>query len=471
MRRLQASATRAILGLAVAAAGLAACARGPVPDALERIRERGELRVATLNGPSSYYLGAHGPEGLEFALTRAFAQELGVGLYIYPVADERALRAELVSGRADLVAAQLTFGQLWEGAGLPIAPYDQSPQVVVYRKGGLRPAKLRTLERLRIAVEADSEQLHALRALRAAHPRIGWQETAGMAIEGPLAQVAAGKADVAVVDGHEFGFLSPVYPSLGVAMSLPRKRPVQWIVGRKAEILRASAEGFFARLRTTGELEGLLHRVAGDRRSVRPEATRELPGHIEARLPSLQPLFEQASLETGLDWRLLAALGYQESQWDPRAESPNGAQGVMMLMADTAASLGVSDPWDARENILAGARYITQMRAKIPSRIPEPDRTWLALAAYNVGFGHLEDARVLTQMRGRNPDSWAEVRMHLPLLADERWYLKVKRGYARGWEPVQFVDRIQQFLNVLVWRRAGEVAGAPASALPEPPGA
>ncbi|MBK7249581.1 MAG: membrane-bound lytic murein transglycosylase MltF [Gammaproteobacteria bacterium] len=461
----------AILGLVVVAAGLAGCTHPPAPDVLERIRERGELRVATINGPTSYYVGAHGPEGLEFVLSRAFARELGVGL-IYPVADERALRAELVSGRADLAAAQLTFGDAWRAAGRAVAPYGDSPHVVVYRKGGQRPVRLRSLERLRIAVEADSTQLRALRALRTAHPHLDWQETAGLAVEGPLAQLNAGKADVAVVDGHEFAFLSPVYPNLGIAMVLPLKRPVQWIVGRRAEGLQASAEAFFARLRASGELAQLLHgELTGDAQSVRLDTTREFSGHIEARLPSLQPLFEQASLETGLDWRLLAALGYQESQWNPRAESPNGAQGVMMLMADTAASLGVSDPWDARENIFAGARYITQMRDKIPARIPEPDRTWLALAAYNVGLGHLEDARVLTQMRGGNPDRWTEVRAQLPLLADEHWYSRLKRGYARGWEPVQFVDRIQQFLNVLVWRRGGGIVGIPTSTPAEQPGA
>lgn len=472
MWRLRDPATRLITGLLLLSTGLAACTRTPEPNALERIRERGELRVATLNGPATYYLGAHGPEGLEYTLSRAFARELGVGLYIYPVADERALRAELAAGRADVAAAQLTYGPAWDKAGIAVAPYDEAVQVVVHRRGGSRPKNLRALSRLRVVVEADSPQLRLLRALqRDALPRLDWTETAGLMSEGPLAQVAAGKADAAVVDGNEFAFLRPLYPSLAVAMMLPRRRPLQWITRREATDIKARAEGFLAKLRASGELATLLHEVAADRRSVRPEATRELTRHIEARLPPLRPWFEEASIETGIDWRLLAALGYQESQWNPRALSPNGAQGVMMLMADTAASLGVNDPWNARENIRAGARYIGQMHAKIPARIPEPDRTWLALAAYNVGFGHLEDARVLTQVHGRNPDRWTEVRAHLPLLAEQRWYLRVKRGYARGWEPVQFVDRIQQFLNVLVWRRSSDMIGMPTTAAAEEPGA
>src|SRR5262249_30247713 len=96
--------------------------------------------------------------------------------------------------------------------------------------------------------------------------------------------------------------------------------------------------------------------------------------------------------------------------------------------------------------------YLAQVHEMIPDRIPEPDRTWLTLAAYNVGFGHLEDARIITQALGKDPDSWAEVRQRLPLLAQERWYLHAKRGYARGWEPVQFVARIQRYLTLLEWQ-------------------
>jgi membrane-bound lytic murein transglycosylase F len=96
----------------------------------------------------------------------------------------------------------------------------------------------------------------------------------------------------------------------------------------------------------------------------------------------------------------------------------------------------------------------------IPERIPEPDRTWFALAAYNVGFGHLEDARVVAQSRGLNPDSWTDVREELPLLAQDRWYMRAKHGFARGWEPVQFVDRVKSSLTLLEWQPGGSAAAA-----------
>ncbi len=182
------------------------------------------------------------------------------------------------------------------------------------------------------------------------------------------------------------------------------------------------------------------------------EDTWQFHQDLAARLPQYRAWFEEASQQTGVDWRLLAAIGYQESKWDPEAQSSMGASGMMMLTSDTADSLGVEDRSDAHESILAGARYFQEVRDKVPAHIPEPDRTWLAIAAYNVGYGHVEDARRLAQMRGKNPDSWQDVREQLPLLADETWYDRLKHGFARGAEPAQFVDRIQRFLKLLEWQ-------------------
>jgi membrane-bound lytic murein transglycosylase F len=171
--------------------------------------------------------------------------------------------------------------------------------------------------------------------------------------------------------------------------------------------------------------------------------------HIDTRLPHLRAPFEAAARDTGLSWRVLAALGYQESRWRPAAVSPRGAQGVMMLMPQTAKKMGVSNVFSPDENILAGARYLAYMKERIPPRIRDPDRTWMAMAAYNIGIGHLEDARIITQMRKKNPDRWSDVRANLTRLSDPHWHSRVKRGYANGSETVQFVERVTQFAAIL----------------------
>ena len=146
---------------------------------------------------------------------------------------------------------------------------------------------------------------------------------------------------------------------------------------------------------------------------------------------------------------MLAALGYQESRWRPAAVSPRGAQGVMMLMPLTAKKMGVDNVFSPDENIMGGARYLLYMKERIPKRILDPDRTWLAMAAYNIGIGHLEDARIITQMRKKNPDRWSDVRANLPRLSDPHWHKRVKRGYANGRETVEFVERVSQFAAIL----------------------
>ncbi|HTU67353.1 MAG TPA: transglycosylase SLT domain-containing protein [Steroidobacteraceae bacterium] len=175
-------------------------------------------------------------------------------------------------------------------------------------------------------------------------------------------------------------------------------------------------------------------------------------GHIETRLPTLRAPFESAARDTGLDWHTLAALGYQESRWRPAAVSPRGAQGVMMLMPQTARKMGVGNVFSPDENILGGARYLAYMKERIPKRITDPDRTWLAIAAYNIGIGHLEDARVITQMRKKNPDRWSDVRNNLVRLSDPAWHGRVKHGYANGRETLQFVERVSQFAAILETR-------------------
>ena len=152
-----------------------------------------------------------------------------------------------------------------------------------------------------------------------------------------------------------------------------------------------------------------------------------------------------------MDWRLLAAIGYQESHWNPRARSPTGVRGIMMLTLNTAKHIGVKNRLDAEQSIMGGAKYFKIVLKRIPARIPEPDRTWFALASYNIGWGHVEDARILTERQGADPDRWVDVKERLPLLRQRKYYKQTRYGYARGNEPVQYVDNIRRYYETLQW--------------------
>jgi membrane-bound lytic murein transglycosylase F len=447
-------------------------------SALAEIRARGELRVVTLNLPTCYYLGAQGTEGLEFELATAYAAYLGAKLHMYPVANEHALQAELAAGRADIAAASLTSTPEWSRVADAADPYTLIPQLVVYQRNGAKPRDTLQLESARLAVRAGTPQERILERLKSTvAPSLNWEETAP-SVADPIEDVDSGQADYAITDEREFSFAHHLYPNVLVGFALPEKRPVQWMVRHGAPGLLASVNTFFHDLAASGRLPQLVQESSGDTRPFAYEESREFQAHVNDRLPQFRGWFEAAAAQSGIDWRLLAAVGYQESKWDPRAASDEGAVGVMMLTADTAQAMGIKDRTDPAQSIAAGARYLARVREMIPDRIAEPDRTWLTIAAYNVGFGHLEDARIIAQAHGKNPDSWADVREQLPLLAQERWYDRAKRGYARGWEPVQFVDRIQRYLTLLEWQ-PGEArptivappasgATAPAAASPVP---
>jgi peptidoglycan lytic transglycosylase F len=440
-------------------AGLAGCAK-LAPNDVDAIRARGELRVVTLNLPTCYYLGAHRTEGLEFELASAYAARLRVKLNMYSVASQRAMQAELAAGRADIAAASLTNNPDWSRVGDAAEAYARIPQLVVYQRSGVRPRDTLQLESAKLAVRAGSPQERILQRLQSTvAPALQWEETAPSSAD-PVEDVDGGEAQYAIIDSREFSFARHLYPNVLVGFALPEERPVQWIVRRNAPQLLLSVNTFFRDLSASGRLAALLQQSSGDMRPFEYGESREFQTYVGERLPRYRSWFEQAGAQSDLDWRLLAAVGYQESKWDPRAESGDGALGVMMLTADTAQAMGIRDRANAEQSIFAGARYLAQVREMIPARIPEPDRTWLTVAAYNVGFGHLEDARIITQALGKDPDSWADVRERLPLLAQQRWYTRARRGYARGWEPVQFVDRIQRFLRLLEWQPA-DSGGAP----------
>jgi membrane-bound lytic murein transglycosylase F len=296
---------------------LAGCGR-IAPSTLDEIRARGELRVVTLNLPTCYYLGAQGTEGLEFDLARAYAARLGVKLNMYPLANEGAMQAELAAGRADIAAASLTDTPDWSRAGDAAQPYARIPQLVVYQRSRVQPRDTLQLEAAKLAVRAGSPQERILQRLKSTvAPALQWVETAPSSAD-PVEDVDAGGADYAISDAREFSFAHHLYPNVRVGFALPQERPVQWLVRHGAPQLLASVNTFFHDLQASGALARLVQQASGDTRRFAYEESREFQTHVGDRLPAYRSWFEQAAAQSGTDWRLLAAIGYQESKWDAR---------------------------------------------------------------------------------------------------------------------------------------------------------
>ena len=444
---------------------------GPQPNVLEQVQQEGVLRVVTWLNPTTYYLGANGETGLAYDLVAAFAEDLGVRLEPVLVDSHQDVVAALEQGQGQLAAARLAVTpQLKERVRLGPA-YQQVTQYLVYRYGTWRPRSLEDLQGRRVEVRRASPEAMALRELLPVHPGLTWRENDEANQAELLELVWQQVIPYTVASEDELALARRYHPELKAVLPIGEPLDIAWAFPERSDdSLYVAAIRFFNELRRTGELERIVDRHQGHIADIDILGTRKFITRYRMRLPSFLEHFRGAAGEHTLDWRLLAAVGYQESHWNPEAVSPTGVRGLMMLTRATASDLGVEDRRDPRQSIYGGARYLRQVKGKIPERIPEPDRTWLALASYNVGFGHLEDARRLTQKLGGNPDLWVDVKEHLPLLRDKKYYSQTRYGFARGDEPVHYVENIRRYYELLVWldhtEEATVIAGDPIPAAP-----
>ncbi|HEY5862283.1 MAG TPA: transglycosylase SLT domain-containing protein [Casimicrobiaceae bacterium] len=260
------------------------------------------------------------------------------------------------------------------------------------------------------------------------------------------AKVTAGEAHIGVGDAR---VTRNLFAGFDVALAIAPPLDLAWAVSPHMRTLGDDVDRFLLAARADGVLARLAERYFGPRPRLEPSEAAAFRERTARVLPRYQRWFEEAAASSGVDWRVLAAIAYQESQWDPAATSPTGVRGFMQITEDTALRLGI-DRLDPNASIHGAARYLAALKARLPARIAEPDRTLLALAAYNIGGGHLEDARVVAQRLKLDPDRWDDVRQALPLLVLPEHYESARNGYARGGMPVAFVDRVRAYHDLLV---------------------
>ncbi len=423
---------------------------------LEEVQEAGVLRMVTRNAPTTYYLDRTGPTGFEYHLARLFAKELGVKLEITTADSIPELLAYLTPGqqrstdRMHMGAAQLgiTPGGVQQIAFGP--SYDSVRLQLVYNRKNSKPAGFDALNGS-LQVMAGSSAEYQLRTLAGEYD-FDWSATTALEAVDLLKQVNDGELDYTIVDSNNLAMNFLYFPDVRVAFELPAEASLAWVFADSPDrSLIEACERFFSRIQADGTLTQLHERFYGHLEQLNYVGAKTFLRQLNQRLPRFQSLFKDVAEETGLDWRFLAAIGYQESHWRAKATSPTGVRGLMMLTKDTAREMKVSNRLDPEQSIRGGARYFLKLKERLPERITEPDRTWLALAAYNVGLGHLEDARVITERRGGNPDKWIDIKDNLPLLSDRRWYSTTRYGYARGYEPVLYVQNIRRYQSMLRW--------------------
>ncbi len=455
-------AVTALLGAALAVwLSLKQTAIGPLwlTGPLKAPRVSGELVVLTLRGPTTTQslpgAGKHPDDaqtGFEHDLATLFAKELGVRTRFIVAPSQVILLKMLRDGRAHVAAAGLvpTIDLKREFAFGP--HYRLIQHQLAYHSANPRPRDLNDTVGKRIAVVAETPAHDLLRDMTGDYP--------GMILDilphdaDPdelLRRVDSHESDFALVDATALSVTRRLHPDVAQAFNVGRELKVAWAFGPTADFdLMQSAVQFFEKIRGNGTLVRLTDRYYGHVNRIQPVDSEAFLEKIRSVLPKLKPYFQEAERVSGIDWRVVAAIGYQESHWDANATSPTGVRGLMMLTEDTADRMGVKNRLDPRESILGGAKYLGMLRDTVPARVPEPDRTWLALAAYNQGYGHLEDARIVTQRMKLNADSWLDVRKAYPRLREPETFEALKHGFARGDEAVQFVENIRNYADILL---------------------
>ncbi len=417
------------------------------------------ITFVTLNSPNTYYVdGDKEFAGLEYDLTRLFIKELGgnTQLKLIVANSINQVLPAILNNKADIAAADVTITDARKEIIDFSIPYQDVQQVVVYNieknkeTRAKAPKKLKDLAGLLITVPAGTSFVERLIKLQPKESGLIWEERLRVGSEQLLQELARGEIDYTIADSHLVSIMQNYYPNLGVAFAIGEPEKIAWALPKNGDpALKQKVDAFFSKIKKNGALRNLIDRYHGNAKRLKPVDVKAFLIRSRTLLPKYKRLFQQAQEITGLDWRLIAAISYQESHWDTFNTSPTNVRGLMMLTEDTADLMKVSDRLDPKQSIPAGAKYINLLKDTIPDRVPEPDRTYMALASYNIGYAHVEDARVLAQRLKLNPDRWADVKKTLVMLNDPTYYVNAKYGYASGGAPVIFVESIRSYYNIL----------------------
>ncbi|MFT4937004.1 MAG: membrane-bound lytic murein transglycosylase F [Paraglaciecola sp.] len=418
-------------------------------SSLSDVLDTGVLKVGTTYGLTTYYNGPSGPVGFEYELAEGFANYLGVKLEVFPYYNLNELFPQLDNQHLDVIAAGISVSPERNQAFKFGPAYQDISQKLVFKQGKTRPREISDLTG-DLTIISGSSHSESLREFKTQYQDLSWQETDDKDTEELLEMVLSEELDYTIADSNILALMRRRYPELSIGFSVSPSQGIAWAVNKDLDdSLLAALLEYFGIIQTDGTLAALEDKYFGHVRSFSYVDTRAFIRAAKQVLPTFRPWFETHSGD--LDWRLIAAMGYQESHWHPKAKSVTGVRGIMMLTLTTAKEMGIVSRLDPEQSIKGGAQYIAKLLHRIPDRIASPDRVWFGLAAYNVGLGHLEDARVLTEKQGGNPDMWVDVKKRLPQLRQKKYYKTTRYGYARGNEAVTYVDNIRRYYDTLVW--------------------
>ena len=416
------------------------------------------LRAAIVAGPATYLpaIANSNNDGFEVTLLRDVAQLIGRPLELLEVSSQANAKASLRSGATDIAVAHFS-ATYFPMRGITWSTPLLSRPVAVLHNPKKTHAPRSALDLLPGGFELTSDARHGelARAMLHKFPELHWQQPNGVSIEKMMQRISSGSSEFTLADSHHLTLFQPRYPNTALAYELPDRGRghhwrLVWALPEPSISSNQSINEAIQQLKHSGVIDQRYEEYFAHLRRLDPGTVQSFRTLQTTRLPTYQALFEQAGLDYDFDWRLLAAIGFQESRWNPIARSHTGVRGLMMITKGTAGELGITNRLDPTQSINGGAKFLRSLNRRLDPTIEEPDRTWLALAAYNVGLGHVHDARALAREAGDNPNHWQQLRKHLPKLAQKPQCQQLRYGCARGQEPVDYVAYIRAFEEMLL---------------------
>jgi membrane-bound lytic murein transglycosylase F len=415
---------------------------------LHKIIKAGRITVITRNTPHCYYLYQDEPMGFEYELAREFADYLGVALKVNITESWEEMIPALYDGAGALIAA-----------GMAITPRRQ--QQVSFSDGYMDIQQHliahRNQAKIKSLAELSGKTVH-VRQATAYQERLEELQQQGVALtielhddlptEELIQQVAEGEIELTVADSNIALLNRRHYPAAIMAYPISDQQHLGWAVHPKARRLESKINSFFKAIKESGRFDEIYNKYYGGITSFDYVDLKLFHRNIKNRLSRYSPFIKAAAKKYGFDWRLIAAQIYQESHLNPRAKSSAGARGLMQLLPSTAGSLKVTDIYNPVENINGGVKYLKKLYERF-NEADDTNRLMIALAAYNVGQGHVEDARNLAVKKNLDPNSWEALAQTLPLLRYRKYYKNAKYGYCRGTEPVRYITQIMIYYDIL----------------------
>lgn len=427
---------------------------------LDKIKMNKRLDVVILNSPTVYYVGPQREMGFEYELLSSYAKDIGVELNLTVVNSVEEALDLSKKGIGDITAAGLSVTE-GRKKDFVFGPkyYTIQEQMIchkdMYKKKNF-PKDMEELSGLKIMVGKSTSYQETLESLEENYPDMKVDYSSDLSTEELLEMVWKREIDCTVADSNIFAINQRYYPELSMAFAVSERKYLAWVLKDVDMSLKDDLYKWINRCEQAGRMSELRDFYYSYLNLFDYYDTKVFHKRLKSRLPKYEKHFKKAAKKYDISWELLAAQSYQESHWSANAKSHTGVRGMMMLTLETAEQMGVKNRLDVKQSIEGGAKYISQMEKRFSDEVKGANRKAFALAAYNVGMGHIHDAQTLARQMNKDPYLWRDLKTVLPLLSQKKYYKQLKYGYARGEEPVRYVSSIQHYADIINKKHASK---------------